>query len=129
MTHPMFDLPGKVAVVSGAAQGMGQATAIAVAECGADVALVDRNVDGAEAAAEQIRTLCRNVLVDEVFGPCSVASEIAARIADAGFDELDAPIKCLTGSFTPTPYAPTLEAAIVPQVVDVENAIRDLLAE
>ncbi len=63
MTHPMFDLSGKVAVVSGAAQGMGQATAIAVAECGADVALVDRNLDGAEATAERIRLLGRKVLV------------------------------------------------------------------
>lgn len=71
----------------------------------------------------------RLLIVDEAFGPCSVASEIAARIADAGFDELDAPIKRLTGVFTPTPYAPTLEAAIVPQVADVVSAIRDLLAE
>jgi len=63
VTHPMFDLSGKVAVVSGAAQGMGQATAIAVAECGADVALVDRNLDGAEATAERIRLLGRKVLV------------------------------------------------------------------
>ena len=55
MTSPMFDLAGKVAVVSGAAQGMGQATALALAECGADVMLVDRNLAGAEATAEHIR--------------------------------------------------------------------------
>lgn len=71
----------------------------------------------------------RLLIVDEAFGPCSVASEIAARIVDAGFDELDAPIKRLTGAFTPTPYAPTLEAAVVPQVTDVASAIRDLLEE
>jgi len=71
----------------------------------------------------------RLLIVDEAFGPCSVASEIAARIADAGFDELDAPIKRLNGAFTPTPYAPTLEEVIVPQVSDVVGAIRDLLAE
>ena len=39
MTQSMFDLTGKVAVVSGAAQGMGQATSVAMAECGADVVL------------------------------------------------------------------------------------------
>ena len=51
MTEPLFDLTGKVAVVSGAAQGMGRATAIAVAQQGADVVLVDRNTEGAEATA------------------------------------------------------------------------------
>lgn len=57
-----FDLTGKVAVVSGAAQGLGQATAIAVAEAGADVVLVDRNLSGAEATAETIRALGRKVI-------------------------------------------------------------------
>ena len=43
----LFDLSGKVAVISGAAQGMGQATALAVAQAGADVMLVNRNLAGA----------------------------------------------------------------------------------
>lgn len=60
---PLFDLSGKVAVVSGAAQGLGQATALALAQCGADLALVDRNLAGAEAVAEQIRGLGRRTLV------------------------------------------------------------------
>ena len=63
MTHPMFDLSGKVAVVSGAAQGMGQATAIAVAEAGADVVLVDRNVNGAEVTASTVRSAGSKALV------------------------------------------------------------------
>ena len=71
----------------------------------------------------------RVLIVDEAFGPCSVASEIAAQIADAGFDDLDAPIRRLNGAFTPTPYSPTLEKAIVPQVENVVQAIRDLLEE
>src|SRR5262245_51697619 len=58
----MFDLSGRVAVVSGAAQGMGQATALAVAQHGADVVLVDRNLAGAEATAAQIRPLGRKAL-------------------------------------------------------------------
>ena len=65
MSDSMFDLSGKVAVVSGAAQGLGQATAVAVAEYGADVALVDRNADGAEVTAETIRSLGRTVLVSD----------------------------------------------------------------
>lgn len=63
MTHSMFELSGKVAVVSGAAQGMGKATAVALAQHGADVVLVDRNADGAARTAETIRLLGRTVLV------------------------------------------------------------------
>jgi NAD(P)-dependent dehydrogenase (short-subunit alcohol dehydrogenase family) len=58
----LFDLTGKVAVVSGAAQGLGQATALALAQCGADAALVDRNLAGAEATAETIRGMGRKAL-------------------------------------------------------------------
>src|SRR5262249_35866908 len=51
----------------------------------------------------------RLLVVDEAFGPCGFASEIAAQVADAGFNDLDAPIKRLHGAFAPTPYAPSLE--------------------
>jgi 2-oxoisovalerate dehydrogenase E1 component len=71
----------------------------------------------------------RLLIVDEAFGPCGIAAEIAAQIADSGFDDLDAPIKRLHGAFTPTPYAPTLEKAVVPQVDDIVNAVRELLDE
>ena len=71
----------------------------------------------------------RLLIVDEAFGPCSVASEIAAQIVDAGFDELDAPIRRLHGEFTPTPYAPTLEKVVVPQVEGIVAAIKELLSE
>jgi len=71
----------------------------------------------------------RLLIVDEEFGPCSLASEIAARMTDIAFDELDAPVRRLNGLFTPTPYAPTLETAVVPQVADIAAAIRDLLSE
>ncbi len=71
----------------------------------------------------------RLLVVDEVFAPCSMASEIAARVADIGFNDLDAPVKCLNGAFAPTPYSPTLEKEVVPNVDSIEHAIRDLLAE
>lgn len=71
----------------------------------------------------------RLLIVDEGFQPCSVASEIVAHVADEGFDDLDAPIRRLNGAFTPTPYTPTLEQAVVPQVEDVVQAIRDLMLE
>ncbi|MEX2188495.1 MAG: SDR family oxidoreductase [Pirellulales bacterium] len=89
MTTTLFDLSGKVAVVSGAAQGMGQATALAVAEAGADVVLVDRNLAGAEQTAEQIRPLGRKTLVSscDVSDPDAIA-ELFRRI-DAEFGRVD----------------------------------------
>ncbi|MEQ9379418.1 MAG: dehydrogenase E1 component subunit alpha/beta [Pirellulales bacterium] len=71
----------------------------------------------------------RLLIVDEAFGPCGLASEIAAQVADAGFDDLDAPIKRLHGAFAPTPYAPTLECAVVPDVAQVLHSIQELLRE
>ena len=37
---------------------------------------------------------------------------VAASVAEAGFDDLDAPIRRLHGAFTPTPYSPPLEKAV-----------------
>jgi 2-oxoisovalerate dehydrogenase E1 component len=71
----------------------------------------------------------RLLVVDEAFGPCGFASEIAGQVADAGFDDLDAPIKRLHGAHAPTPYAPTLEHAVVPNVERIAQAIRDLVRE
>jgi pyruvate/2-oxoglutarate/acetoin dehydrogenase E1 component len=71
----------------------------------------------------------RLLIVDEAFGPFGVGAEIAARVADAGFDDLDAPIRRLHGAFTPTPYSPALEKAVVPQVEDIEESIREMLEE
>ena len=79
--------------------------------------------------AKSVAKTGRLFVAEENFGPCGVASEIAAQIADVAFDELDAPIRRLFGEFTPTPYSPTLEAAVVPSQDDVTNAIRDLINE
>ena len=42
----LFDMTGRVGVVTGAAQGMGKAMATAWAEAGADVVIIDRNAGG-----------------------------------------------------------------------------------
>lgn len=89
MTPNLFDLSGKVAVVSGAAQGLGQATALAVAEAGADVVLVDRNLAGAQATAETLRAMRRKVVVaaTNVSDPDAIA-ELFRRV-DAEFGRVD----------------------------------------
>jgi 2-oxoisovalerate dehydrogenase E1 component len=71
----------------------------------------------------------RLLIVDESFAPCGIGAEIAAQLADRGFDDLDAPIRRLNGAWTPTPYSPPLEAAVVPTPASIAQAIRDLAAE
>jgi 2-oxoisovalerate dehydrogenase E1 component len=71
----------------------------------------------------------RLLIVDEAFGPCGVGAEIAARVVDEGFDQLDAPIRRLNGAHAPTPYSPPLESAVVPNAATIAQAIRDLVAE
>jgi 2-oxoisovalerate dehydrogenase E1 component len=82
-----------------------------------------------ESILTSVRKTGRLLVVDEAFGPCGIASEIAAHVADAGFDDLDAPIKRVTGAFAPTPYSPTLEAAVVVSTDAIAQAMRELASE
>ena len=58
----MFDLSGRVAVVSGAASGMGRAMSLALAEAGADLMLADINLEGAEKTAGEIEAMGRRAV-------------------------------------------------------------------
>jgi NAD(P)-dependent dehydrogenase (short-subunit alcohol dehydrogenase family) len=62
MSSNLFDLTGKIALVSGAAQGMGRAMSIALAEAGADLMLADINERGVRATAEEISTPGRRAM-------------------------------------------------------------------
>lgn len=78
---------------------------------------------------ESVSKTGRLLIVDEPPAACGFASEIAALVADSGFDDLDAPIRRLTGAFTPTPYSPSLEAVVIPTSAEIANAIRALVKE
>ena len=54
MSPAVLSLEGRVALVTGAARGIGAATAVALAEAGARVALVDRDGDGIGRTADAI---------------------------------------------------------------------------
>jgi NAD(P)-dependent dehydrogenase (short-subunit alcohol dehydrogenase family) len=62
---PLFSLEGNVAIVTGAGGGIGKAAAVALAEAGADLALVGRNVEKLDATAAAVKEAGRRALVVE----------------------------------------------------------------
>jgi 2-oxoisovalerate dehydrogenase E1 component len=108
-----------------------QACALLARE-GIEVELIDPRTVApldVDTIAASVAKTGRLLIVDEDFAHCGVSAEIAAQLADRGFDDLDAPIRRLNGKPSPTPYSPTLEAAVVPDVDAIAAAIRDLCAE
>ena len=89
MRRALFDLTGKVALVTGAAQGMGRAMALALAEAGADTLLVDRNEVGARDTAAAIGKLGRRAMAatGDVANPAQI-QEMFRRL-DAEFGRID----------------------------------------
>lgn len=79
----MFNLEGKVAVVTGASSGLGHDAAVMYAEYGADVALLDLNENDLEKVKEEIEKLGRKVIAIE----CDVTKE--TQVKDAVSKVLD----------------------------------------
>ncbi len=99
---------------------------------GISVELVDpRTVSplDTETILRSVHKTGRLLIVDESPAPYGFGAEIAARVGEDGFNDLDAPIRRLTGAFCPTPYSPSLEEAVVPGPRDVANAVRNLMKE
>ena len=66
----------------------------------------------------------RLVTVEEGWGPCGVGAEIAARVVEAAFDDLDAPPLRVHQEDVPMPYAANLEALTVPSVEKIVKAVK-----
>jgi len=64
--HDRFDIAGKVAIVTGAASGIGLAIAEAMAEGGAKVALLDLDQDGLEQARDRLRKIGSDAVLEKV---------------------------------------------------------------
>jgi len=125
---------GSSVTVVALARGVHQTLAVCdeLAGEGISVELVDpRTVSplDVETIARSVAKTGRLLIVDEAFAPCGIGAEIAARMADVAFNDLDAPIRRLNGAFTPTPYSPPLENAVIPHPADIAQAIRNLIAE
>src|SRR5262249_33135971 len=95
---------------------------------GISVAVLDLRTivpyDWSAIAAHVARTN-RVIVAHEDQVMCGFGAEIAARIADELFDELDAPVRRVGALNVPVAYCPDLEEALLPQSADVLKAIRE----
>jgi 2-oxoisovalerate dehydrogenase E1 component len=79
-----------------------------------------------EAIAESVRRTSRVIVAHEDVLSWGYGAEIAARIADELFDDLDAPVKRVAATDTFVAYQPQLENVILPQPEDLFRAIEGL---
>jgi len=81
-----------------------------------------------EAILDSVEMTGRVVLVDESPPRCSVASDVAAMIANKAFAALKAPPQLVTAPHSPVPFARELESAYLPSPPKVIDAVRAALA-
>lgn len=80
-----------------------------------------------ETLVGSVRRTHRAVVVQEQWKPFGAAGEIAMRIYEEAFDELDAPIERVTGADVPMPYARNLELLAVPHEEDIIRTVKKTL--
>jgi 2-oxoisovalerate dehydrogenase E1 component len=81
-----------------------------------------------ETIAAYVKKTSRVIVAHEDQLTCGFGAEIAARISDELFEDLDAPVKRVAALDCPVAYAPVLEEEILPNTADVLAAIRSLAA-
>jgi len=117
------------------AHGGALPTALAAAEAlageGVEAEVVDlrvlRPLD-TETIVGSVRRTRRAVVVDEGWRTAGLSAEVAARIAEEAFYDLDAPVARVCGAEVPMPYAAALERAAIPAAGDVVAAVRGMAA-
>ncbi len=81
-----------------------------------------------DTVVKSVRKTGRLLIAHEDVVFTGFGAEVAAQVADAAFDALDAPIRRVGGAPSPIPYNWHLEAKILPQDSDVLRALEELLA-
>jgi pyruvate dehydrogenase E1 component beta subunit/2-oxoisovalerate dehydrogenase E1 component len=101
----------------------------ALAKDGIEAEVIDlralRPLDDETIMASVARTR-RAVIVDEGWRSGSLSAEIAARVQEACFWHLDAPVARVCSAEVPVPYPKHLETAALPQVADIIAAVKAL---
>ncbi|WP_225848831.1 alpha-ketoacid dehydrogenase subunit beta [Streptomyces sp. HPF1205] len=115
-------------VTHGGSLGKTLQAADRLAEEGVDAEVVDlrtlRPLDDAT-VMESVRRTHRAVVVDEGWRTAGLSAEVAARITEQAFYDLDAPVARVCGAEVPTPYAAQLEEAALPQPDGIAEAARE----
>jgi pyruvate dehydrogenase E1 component beta subunit len=75
---------------------------------------------------ESVERTGRLVVVDEATPRCSMATDIAALVADKAFASLKAPVRRVTAPHTPVPFAPSLEKLYIPDAERIAAAVREV---
>ncbi|MCK9563328.1 MAG: SDR family oxidoreductase [Bacteroidales bacterium] len=128
------DMKGRAALVTGAASGLGRATAIKLAQAGADLCIVDVNGAGLEETATQIRALGPRVLVHETDLSVRDNCQGAVVAAVQEFGRLDALcnvagilVMCNAHEMSAADYEKTLAVNFTAPFVLIQAAIPHLL--
>jgi pyruvate/2-oxoglutarate/acetoin dehydrogenase E1 component len=69
----------------------------------------------------------RVIVIDECHRSCGVAAEIMARITEAGFDRLKAPMRRVSTLDAPIPYSSSLEQVVIPSEQRILDAVHSIL--
>ncbi len=118
-------------VTWGATVRLSLAAAARLADEGAQVEIIDlRTLVPWDQAlvAESLSRTSRLLVVHEDVRTAGFGAEVAAWAASACFWSLDAPVERVAALHTWVPYAPELEAAVLPQVDDIVDGARRVLA-
>ncbi len=81
-----------------------------------------------DAILASVRKTSKALIAHEATRSCGVGAEVAALITEEAFEDLDAPVRRLTAPDVPIPFSPPLEQATLPQLDDMKEACRELLA-
>jgi pyruvate/2-oxoglutarate/acetoin dehydrogenase E1 component len=81
-----------------------------------------------EAILASARRTGKVLIAHEATRSCGVGAEVAALITEEAFEDLDAPVRRLTAPDVPIPFSPPLEQRVLPQLDDMKEACRELLA-